>query len=86
MKVDEIVQPYDQRSNETVSLRNQVIKYRNLQKWMVEFLKNIENRSIKIARVNSILIIKSTNLRLFTLILYSVGDRWDDVFKLTASA
>ena len=36
---------------------------------MVEFLKKIENRGIKIARVNSILIKKSIDLQLFTLIL-----------------
>ena len=35
--------------------------------------KKIENRGIKIARVNSILITKSINLKLFTLILYSIG-------------
>ena len=40
---------------------------------MLEFLKKIENRGIKIARVNSILITKSINLELFTLILYGVG-------------
>ena len=41
----------------------------------------------KIAGVNSILITKSINLQLFTLILYSVGVRCGvDTFKLTASA
>ena len=39
---------------------------------MVEFFKKFENRVIKIIRVNSILIKKSINLQLFTLILYSV--------------
>ena len=54
---------------------------------MVEFLRKFENRDIKIARVNSILITKSINLHLFTLILYDVGLRCDiDIFKLTASA
>ena len=38
-------------------------------------LKKIENRGIKIARINSILITKSINLPLFTLILHGVGVR-----------
>ena len=46
-------------------------------KWMVEFIKKFENRSIKIARVNSILITKFINLQLFTLILYGVAVRCD---------
>ena len=37
---------------------------------MIEFLRKFENRSIKIARVNSILITKFTNLELLTYILY----------------
>ena len=54
---------------------------------MVEFLRKFEIRGIKIARVYSILISKSINLLLFTLILYGVGIRCDvDIFKLTASA
>ena len=48
-----------------------------MQKWMVEFLKKNVNTDIKIARVNSILITKSINLQLFTLILYGVGIRYD---------
>ena len=40
---------------------------------MIEFLRKFENRDIKIARVNSILITKSINLQLFIFILYSVG-------------
>ena len=42
---------------------------------MIEFLRKFENRSIKIARVNSILITKSINLQLLTLILYGFGVR-----------
>ena len=54
---------------------------------MVEFLREYENHGIKISRVNSILITKSINLLLFTLILYVVGVRCDvDLFKLTDSA
>ena len=44
---------------------------------MIEFIKKIKNHGIKIARVNLILIIKSINLQLFTLILYTVGVRCD---------
>ena len=40
---------------------------------MVEFLRKFENRNIKIGRVNLILLTKSINLQLFTLILYCVG-------------
>ena len=40
---------------------------------MVEFRRKLENRGIKIAWVNSILISKSINLQLFTLILYVLG-------------
>ena len=39
---------------------------------MVESLRKLENRGIKIARVNSILLTKSVNIQLFTLILYDV--------------
>ena len=40
---------------------------------MVEFLCKFKDRGIKIGRVNFILITKSINLQLFTLILYGVG-------------
>ena len=54
---------------------------------MIEFLRTFENRGFKIAPVNTILITKSINLKLFTLILYGVGVRCDVViFKPTASA
>ena len=44
---------------------------------MIEFLRKFENRGIKIAGVKSILITKSINVQLFTLILYGVGVRCD---------
>ena len=55
---------------------------------MVKFLRKFENRCIKIARVNSILITKSI---IFTVIYFNfytvLGVRCDvDIFKLTASA
>ena len=40
---------------------------------MIEFLKKLENRGTKITRVNSILLPKSINLQLFTLIVCGVG-------------
>ena len=62
MKGDEIVRPYERHSNETVTLRKHVTKYKHMRKWMVEFLRKIENRGIKIDRENSIIITKSINL------------------------
>ena len=44
---------------------------------MIEFLRKFENRGIKIARANSILITKSINLEVFTLIFYGVGVCFD---------
>ena len=44
---------------------------------MIEFLRKFETRGIKIVRNNSILITKSNNLQLFSLILYGVGFRCD---------
>ena len=73
-KGDEIVpQPCDRHSNETATLGKHVTKYKNMQKWMVEFLRIFEDRGFNIVRVKSILINKSINLQLFTLILCSVG-------------
>ena len=87
MKGEEIVRHCDRHNNETVTLRKHVTKSENMLKWMLEFLRKFENCAIKIYRVNSILIAKSINLQLFTLILYGVGGRCDvDNFKLTASA
>ena len=67
----------NRHNNETVTLRKYVSKYKNMQKWMVEFFRKFENRSIKIARVNSILITKSINLQLFTLIFYGFRVSYD---------
>ena len=48
-----------------------------MRKWMVVFLRKFENRDIKIARVNSIIITKSISFQLFTLIICTrVGVRW----------
>ena len=73
MKGDEIVRPCDRHSNETVTLGKHVTKFeKNMRKWITEFIRKLENCGIKIARVNSILIRKSINLQLFTLILDGV--------------
>ena len=42
-----------------------------------QIYQNFEDRSIKIALINSILITKSINLQLFTLILCGFGVRCD---------
>ena len=73
MKGEDIVRPCARHSNETMTLRKHVAKYKNMRKWAVEFLRKFEKRGIEIARVNSILITKSINLLLFTLILNGVG-------------
>ena len=87
MKGDEIVRPCGRHSHETVTLRKHVTKYKSMRTWIVEFHREFENRGIEICRVNSILITKSINLQLFTLILYGVGVRCNvDIFKETASA
>ena len=73
MKGDEIVRPCDRHSCETVTLRKHVAKYKKMQKLMIEFLRKLENRGIKIARVNSIL---NQQINQFTSILYSVWGPW----------
>ena len=56
-----------------MALGKHVTKYKNMLQWMIEFLRIFDNRGIKIARVYAILIAKSINLQLFTLILYGFG-------------
>ena len=73
MNGDEIVRPCDRHNNKTVTLGKHISKYKNMRKWMVEFIKKIEKSCLKIARVNTIFITKSINLQLFTSILYGVG-------------
>ena len=84
MKGDEIVRPFDRHSDETATVRKYVTKYKRMRKLMLVFLGQFENRGIKIARVNSILITKSSNLLEFSMVL---GVRCDvDLFKLTVRA
>ena len=70
--------------NETVTVRKHVTKYKHMRTWIIEFLIKLENRCIKITRVNSILVTKSTNLLQFWTVL---AVRFDvDIFKLTSRA
>ena len=62
VKGDEIVRHFDRHSNETATVRIHVTKYKHMRKLMLVFLGKFENRGIKIARVNSILITKSIDL------------------------
>ena len=50
MKGDEIVLACNRYNNETATLRKHVTKYKNLRKWIVEFLKKSESRGDKLAR------------------------------------
>ena len=81
VKGDEIVPPCDQHINETVTLRRHITKHKSIQKWIVKFLRKFENRGINISQVNSILITKSINLQLFTLIFAGC---WGFVVMLTS--
>ena len=68
------------QSNKTATLRKDVSKYKNMRKWIIEFLRKVENRSIKSARVSSIFVTKYVNLQVFTLIFYCLGARCDKAF------
>ena len=48
MQSDEIVRDYDRHRNETVTLGKHVTKYKNMRKWMVEFLRKFDSRGDKI--------------------------------------
>ena len=67
----------NQHSNEIATLKKYVFKLKKMRIWMIEFLRKFENRRIKIVRVNSILITRSINLQLFTLILCGFVVRCD---------
>ena len=71
MKENKIVRACDQHSNETVTLRKHVTKYKHMQKWMVEFLCKSESRDI-IDLVNSICIKLSVYLNFLHAI--TLGD------------
>ena len=80
MKGVEIVRLCDRHSIETVTLRKHVTKYKNMRKWMVEFVRKFDNRAIKSGRDNLILITKSINLQLF---IYFVRC-WESIVILTS--
>ena len=63
--------------NEIVTLSKYDSKYKKNAKMDDRISQKIEDRSIKIARVNSILVTKLINLPLFTLILEDFGGRCD---------
>ena len=52
----------DRHSNENVTLKKHVTKYKNMRKRMVEFLRKSESYGDKIARVNSNHMTKYINL------------------------
>ena len=81
MKGDEIVRNCDRHSIEKGTLRKHVTKYKNVRKWMVEFLRKFENLAIKVFRVNSILIIK---IYQFTVIYFNFVRCWASVVMLTS--
>ena len=53
---------FNLHSNETLTFRKNVNKYINMRKWMVEFLRKLKSRDIKIARLNSVRLTKSISL------------------------
>ena len=55
----------NRHSNGTVTLRKNISKYKNVRKWMVEFLRKFENCGTKIKRVNSLLMIKINKFTVF---------------------
>ena len=73
---------FNRHSNETVTPRKHVPKYKNMRKWMIEFPRKFENRDIKFVRINSLLITKSISLLLLTLILYGLGVEGDFTFSV----
>ena len=58
--------PAQQRNRES---QEHITKYKHIRKWMVEILRKLENRGIKIAQVNWIRITKSINLLKFCAVL-----------------
>ena len=75
VKGDEIVRPCDRHSIKTDSQAT----YKNMLKWMVEFLRKFENLTIKIGLDNSILI---TKIYQFTAIYFNFGLCWGSFVML----
>ena len=51
--IDEIFRDCDRHSVETVTLSKYVIEYKQMRKWMVEFISKFQGSGIIIERVNS---------------------------------
>ena len=64
-----------------MTLRKHVTKYKNMRKWMVEFLRKFENRAIKSGRDKSILI---TKINRFTIFYFNFTLCWGSVVMLTS--
>ena len=66
MKGDEIVRPCDRHSNETVTLKKHVTKYKNMRKRMVEFLRKFKNEALKLLELTRFL---SLNQSIYSYLL-----------------
>ena len=67
-----IVRACDRHSNETVTLRKHDTEYKTMLKWIVEFLRKLEGRAIKLLELTQF---ASPNLQIyfnFVLLLESV--------------
>ena len=60
MKGDEIFRAFERLGVEPVTLSKYVAEYEQMWKWIVKFLSKFQGRSIKIDRVSSIRVSKST--------------------------
>ena len=73
----------NRHSNETVTLMKHVTKYKNMHKWMIEFLRKFENRNIILLELTRF---PSENQSFYFNFVRYLGVRCDDIFKLTVSA
>ena len=84
MKGDESVQACARHSNETLTLRKPVAKYKTVQKWMLEFLRKYENGVELTRKLLELTLNSHHQIYQFAFTLYGVEARCDDIFKLTA--
>ena len=78
MKGDEIVRPCDRHSNDTVTLRKYVTKYKHMRKWMVEFFRKFENLGIKLLELTQLISANMPNY--FHLLSYLIHPLLRGVF------
>ena len=71
MKGEEIVQPFDRHSNETMTVRKHVTKYKHIREWMLVFPGKFEKRGIKICSVLTQL--ASPNLSIYFNFVWCLG-------------